>query len=57
MIMQNTCEFDSYENPKITFDLKGSTINRKIKTNEKFWLTDDPLSFSGVLKDQNLIEI
>ena len=57
MIMQNTCEFDSYENPRITFDLKGSTINRKIKTNEKFWLTDDPLSFIGVLKDQNLIEI
>ena len=57
MIMQNTTNLINRKNPKMIFDLKGSTIGRKSKlpTSEKFWLTTR--NQKKVMKDVNFLEI
>jgi len=51
ILMQNTSKTKSKD--KLTFDLKGSFVNRNVVTSEKFWLKD--LSFSRTLKDINFL--
>jgi hypothetical protein len=56
--MQNTVVLESKKNHKISFDLKGSSVGRKIKFNlesEKFWLSN--LNHKQVMKDKNYMEI
>jgi hypothetical protein len=65
MIMQNTSimstnggKFDNSELQKMTFDIKGSYVNRQLKFSnyeDKFWLRS--LHQSKVMKDLNYIEI
>ena len=38
IVMQNTSNLRSKRNNKMTFDLKGSFINRKSQVEPKFWL-------------------
>ena len=40
MIMQNTAPKEKKLNPSMTFDIKGSTVGRRIKFQDqnKFWL-------------------
>jgi pantothenate kinase len=37
IIMQNTSKLTNPKSPKVTFDIKGSTINRKVNTVSRFW--------------------
>ena len=37
MIMQNTSLLENKNNPKMVFDLKGSTVKRKTKVEPRFW--------------------
>ena len=47
---------ENKKNQKVTFDLKGSFVGRKVGLdNEKFWLKD--LNCKKVLKDLNYVEI
>lgn len=57
MVMQNTADLINSKNPKMTFDLKGSTVGRKstLATTEKFWLTTQ--NQKKVMKDLNLLDI
>ena len=54
--MQNTIQFESSRSKKLTFDLKGSQINRYTKPDQKFFWRQS-LSCKQVLKDLNLQEI
>jgi 1-phosphatidylinositol-4-phosphate 5-kinase len=53
IVMENTAKMMSSLSDKMSFDLKGSTFNRKQKVPNKFW--DKKLDSSKVLKDQNFI--
>jgi len=53
--MENISQLINPKSYKLMFDLKGSTVNRKIKLKEQFW--NNKLHFSGILKDLNFIEI
>ena len=56
--MQNTAVLQNPKNNKMTFDMKGSTENRKVGFNNKnkqFWLKK--LNQKKVMKDMNFIEI
>jgi len=51
MIMENVTRMMDPRSMKVTFDLKGSTLNRQTKLTSKFWNTK--LNYAGVLKDKN----
>ena len=51
LVMENITYRVNKKNKKHSFDLKGSTFNRKTKINMH------PLDFSGVLKDENFLEL
>ena len=58
MIMQNTALLQDPDNSKLTFDMKGSIENRKVRFNNKykqFWLKK--LNYKKVMKDLNFLEI
>ena len=55
IVMQNTSLLESKSNPKMIFDLKGSTVNRKEHLETKFW--KNSLNFKKILKDNNYLEI
>ena len=54
--MQNIVQLENKSNPKVTFDLKGSTKNRKVKV-DKFWKDKTELNCKKCLKDLNYLEI
>lgn len=55
VVMQNTVKLSDKKNHKLTFDIKGSTINRKVNFEEKFWMNQ--LNHKKVMKDTNYLEI
>ena len=56
IVMQNIAYSQDKTNPKMVFDLKGSTYKRKTKLADKqFWLKS--LNQKKILKDQNFQEI
>jgi hypothetical protein len=56
VIMENVGKLrDKKHNHKLVFDMKGSTVKRRIHLQEQFW--KEKLDFSGVLKDLNFVEI
>lgn len=56
IVMQNTAKMKNPQNPKMVFDLKGSTIGRYTKLEEdNFWLRTQHQR--RVMKDINLLEI
>ena len=55
IVMQNTSLLESKSNPKMIFDLKGSTVNRKEHLDTKFW--KNSLNQKKILKDLNYLEI
>ena len=54
IIMQNIVQLENKTSPKVTFDLKGSTKNRKVKV-DQFWKKS--LNCKRCLKDLNYLEI
>ena len=55
MIMQNTCQLEDKDHPKMIFDIKGSTVNRKSQVDPKFWRRD--FNWKKTMKDMNFVEI
>lgn len=53
--MQNTVQMLRNVNDRMTFDMKGSTINRKVPVGSKFWKSCR--NCKQVLKDINYLEI
>jgi len=55
VIMQNTIMLQKKNNKKMIFDIKGSTINRKVKLPDKFWRNSPDQK--KVMKEMNFLEI
>lgn len=58
ILMQNTSQLRNKSNDKLIFDMKGSTINRKVgfgPSENKFWLKK--LNCKKCLKDLNYLEM
>lgn len=58
IVMQNTSQLRNKSNDKLIFDMKGSTIGRKVgfgPSENKFWLKK--LNFKKCLKDLNYLEM
>ena len=55
VVMQNTTQYHSPHSFRMSFDLKGSTKDRKTKFEKKFWINQP--NTKKVMKDMNYIEI
>ena len=55
IIVQNTCQTNHRKNPRMVFDLKGSSFSRKVNVEDKFWRYQ--LHQAKVMKDNNFKEI
>jgi hypothetical protein len=53
--MQNTSQVEGQKNPKMVFDLKGSTVGRKVFLEKKFW--EKSFDQKKIMKDMNYLEI
>ena len=53
MLMQNVATFKNKHSPKVTFDLKGSTVNRAVKLSDKSVV--DVMTKKYNLKDMNFL--
>ena len=53
--MENSVKMKNKDNPKMTFDIKGSTHHRKIAFDDKWWLTN--LGHKKCMKCRNFVEI
>ena len=61
MLMQNTAHLKDKNNPQMWFDIKGSSINRKVEfssENRKWWTKKGKIKgYKKVMKDMNFEEI
>jgi len=55
MIMQNTSQLEDKDHPKMVFDIKGSTVNRKSEVDAQFWRRN--FNQKKTMKDMNFVEI
>lgn len=58
ILMENTVRLNHPKSKRISFDLKGSTINREVKLNDNQWkLIKNDHQFVGELKEINFLRI
>jgi 1-phosphatidylinositol-4-phosphate 5-kinase len=55
IVMQNSVQMLKKDNQRMTFDMKGSSIKRKVPVSSRFW--KKCLDYKPVLKDLNYLEI